>query len=127
MDDEEGYTLDLLAPRTCGLRFKVDLGAGPEALDILAPRRRESRAVEQLMALAQEKASGGGGEGFDDALCACAAVLLSRNAQGVRVSADQVAESLDEAACARVVAACQAAWAREVERLGKAWSCPTTR
>lgn len=69
----------------------------------------------------------GPGEGFEDALCACAALLLSRNAQGVRVGAAQVAESLDVPACARVVAACQAAWSREVERLEKAWSCPTTR
>ncbi len=125
--DEETYTVDLLAGRTCGLRFKVDLGDGPMALDILAPRRRESRAVEQLMGLAEAKAAGEPCEGFDDALAACAAALLSRNAQGVRVSAEQAAEALDVAACARVVAACQSAWVREVERLGKGWSCQTTR
>lgn len=97
------------------------------ALDILAPRRRESRAVEQLMELAETKAAGEPCERFDDALAACAAALLSRNAQGVSVSAEQAAEALGVAACARVVAACQSAWVREVERLGKGWSCQTTR
>ena len=125
--EEDGYTVDLLGGRPLGLRFRVDLGEGPQTLDILPPRRREARAVEQLAALAEARASGGAADGLEDALAACAAALLSRNAQGVRVSAAQAAEALDVPACARVVAACRDAWAREVERLGKAWSCPTTR
>lgn len=112
---DEAYALDLLAKRPKGPRLKLDLGDGPVTLDLLAPRRREARAVE----LPAKHAKTGGVE-YIDALYVAASVLISHNAQGIDVDCDTVSDCLSVNECAKVVELCSHAQAAEVERLGKA-------
>ena len=112
---DEAYALDLLARRPRGPRLTLDLGDGPVTLDLLAPRRREARAVELLAKLAET-----GGVEYIDALYVATGVLLSHNAQGVEVDCETVAGNLSVAECSQVVEMCARAQAAEVERLGKA-------
>ena len=112
---EAEYALDLLARRAKGPRLTLDLGDGPVTLDLLAPRRREARAVELLAKHAER-----GGVEYIDALYVAASVLLSHNAQRVAVDCDTLADCLSVNECAKVVELCSRAQAAEAERLGKA-------
>ncbi len=104
-----GYTLDLTGAG------RVRVGDEEVELDVLGPRRREARAIEQLVELSK-----GDGGGFVDALYEVAALVLSNNAQGVELTADELAESLSVGDCKGVVAATQQALAEVTQRLGKA-------
>lgn len=111
----DGYALDLLGSSRVPVSARVLVGGEERELSLLAPRRREARALEQL-----SEAAASGGRAFVDALYACAALLLSRNSQGVEVSADEAAESLSVADCERLVLAVRHAMDEEAASLGKA-------
>lgn len=108
------YDLDLTASKP-RMTVRVDVGGGPEDVELLEPRRREARALD---ACAEAAKAGGGG--FVDALYATAAAVLSRNARGREFSADEVADALSVADANALVAAYAGVRARQEDALGNA-------
>lgn len=101
-------SLDFTRPDRVYLSVRLDLGGGPEELEVTEP----SRALAERLGALPPGASLG-------ELYAAAAAVLSRNARGRRVTEAEAEAALTVAECLRVLRAYGAARAAALAELAK--------